>query len=749
MYRFEITAETKMGESIALVGSTPELGMWDISKCIYLYTSDVKYPLWWAEIDIPLSESSDKIEYKYIRLLDDGTVQWESLGEQNRWLPHEPEAQNATIIVSDGAIGYLQPYPYGYWEKPVPQTIYPQSRNGLKILVLGSSVALGCSAWLLRGWAERLKETLHQKYGHQLVNFSQLGANVTTTIDRFSSVVTREKPDIVIIALSLGNEGFAYCPPHERKAIQQRFESGLQHLIKMTQELNAIPMLGAVYPHHEYTPEHHNLLAETHNRMLSWNVPLLDWFTTLNDGSGRWQQGLYFDPAHPNTEGHRLMYEAIDLSIFALNQKEARKKKQSFPLNKPLKVFENRHGLQIFFNELDQSLRFINNLSYEHLMIPSWLELNTWLELKTALQKQTSLISGMYLANSTDVKTFFINIGENNSIKTTINLAPSTEVEYYPLSYFFAPHISEVLYYDGSLAILKRDEQHVYMINQSDHEYNVQPMWKEVRNAFRGMNSGVYVDTINPDTPFRTMMISDEGLDSRLKIPPKSALPFAYQSPLSELKRVAILSLGDRCATRMLLHKMEYDGPAYPFDLTRTTNLSDIADMIDTGFEDMWNPELLHYNDAHGRIYHSKWTGLSFAHEIENTDDPLNDMTPVYNRMRKRYTSRSQRFWYTIAHCDEILFVRTGGASRQQVEDLMTKLSGKCQGKPFRLLILSEQNSEEFQDVPNVIHKNMYFNPDWMYDNLEYWLECTQVMKSILDSLDISSKNLFWCPPNT
>lgn len=34
------------------------------------------------------------------------------------------------------------------------------------------------------------------------------------------------KPDVVIIALSLGNEGLAHCPKGERRAAQHRFEQG-------------------------------------------------------------------------------------------------------------------------------------------------------------------------------------------------------------------------------------------------------------------------------------------------------------------------------------------------------------------------------------------------------------------------------------------------------------------------------------------------------------------------------------------
>ncbi|RMG11022.1 MAG: hypothetical protein D6728_09515 [Cyanobacteria bacterium J055] len=34
MYRFQIIARTQPGESIGLVGSTPELGQWDASRCV-------------------------------------------------------------------------------------------------------------------------------------------------------------------------------------------------------------------------------------------------------------------------------------------------------------------------------------------------------------------------------------------------------------------------------------------------------------------------------------------------------------------------------------------------------------------------------------------------------------------------------------------------------------------------------------------------------------------------------------------
>ncbi|MDF5709775.1 MAG: hypothetical protein PUP90_19430 [Nostoc sp. S4] len=81
-----------------------------------------------------------------------------------------------------------------------------------------------------------------------------------------------------------------------------------------------------------------------------------------------------------------------------------------------------------------------------------------------------------------------------------------------------------------------------------------------------------------------------------------------------------ILPVSDRCIVRMMLYKIEYADSASGLDLTRTTKIADIADIIENRFYDMWNPAFLDYNPDECRIYHSKWSGLSLAHEVEDTD---------------------------------------------------------------------------------------------------------------------------------
>jgi Starch binding domain/GDSL-like Lipase/Acylhydrolase family/Putative papain-like cysteine peptidase (DUF1796) len=746
MYQFQISAFTQTGESIGLVGSTPELGLWDFTRCVRLRTSAERYPLWWTDTEINIQsslESGDRqrVEYKYVRIDANGRAKWEALGE-NRWLPLDPENQSSSIIVDDGAFGYLQPYPFGYFKESAITQIQNKGSEGLKIVVIGSSVALGHKAWLFRNWAWLLGQTLQEKYGHIFINVSEEGANVNKTINRFASVVTPEQPDVVIIALSLGNEGLAYCPPQERRAVQRRFESGLLSLVKMTQDIGALPILGGVYPHGDYSPEHHWLLKNTHNRMLNWGVPVLDWLAAVDNGQGRWKEGTSFDPAHPNTVGHRLMYQAIDLEVFRIDKDKMAKAKQRLQPSNEAPIYLDNGGFYISACIEEKRLRIVNPSQYSYTIAPYWQEV------QTALQRQAGLIPGIYIAKHIQPGTLpFFAVQEDGTIETTVDIPPGANLEYSAAFNFFSQNNSQLLFYDGQLGIVQKDEHHLWAINESDHEYNIHPMWQEVRNALKAMPEGVYEDPLHPHIPFRTMMIGNNGLESRVKTSPRSAVLFQYKCKLSDIGRVAIIPLGDRCAVRMMLYKMGYDGPAFPFDLTRTTNIGDVADAIENGFHDMWNPIFLHYNPDAGRIYHSKWTGLSFAHEVEETDNPLNDMSPVYERMRVRYTARSERFWYTLRNCDEVLFVRTGIANRGGVVDLVNKLKKQCQGKPFKLLLLSPQASDEFSNLPNVLHYNLEFNPDRMYEDLEHWMYCTQVMQGILESLGVSSKNLFWCLP--
>jgi len=571
MYKFQIIANTRIEEFISIVGSTSELGIWDITKAVRLCTSVDRYPLWWTEkeIDFGVSLNSElaygqknqKIEYKYLLNNNHGNVQWESFG-LNRWIPIEAEAHSSTIVVDDGAFDYLQPYPFGYFDFSVSRTVKPdfsapahwysnvptalrrsvpkiflnKKAKGLKILILGSSVALGHKSWLLRGWSWLLGQTLELKYNHQVVNVSEVGANVRRTIARFPSIVAPERPDIVIIALSLGNEGLAYCPAWEQKVIQRRFESGLQELVKMVREIGAYPILGGVYPHNNYLPEHYWLLQETNNRMQSWDVPILNWLAALDNGEGHFKEGIFFDFAHPNTLGHRLMYETIDLKLFDLDQHKLAIIKQSTLKEQETLVYFDNFGFRVSTFVKDKLLRISNLSTHKYTINPDWQKL------QIAIQQKAGLLPGLYLAKNVPIQIIpFLVVDEEGRIETMIDIPSRTEIEYKSIFDYFSPN-KGLLFYDSHLGIFKEDEQHLWIINESDHEFNVHPMWQPVRKALKALPTGIYEDTFNPKIPFRTIIIGEDGLESRVKVPPKSALFFQYKCKLSDISRLSRLS---------------------------------------------------------------------------------------------------------------------------------------------------------------------------------------------------------------
>ena len=54
---------TRIGDRVALVGNTKELGEWDTEKALFLDTSPETYPMWSISLVLP---RNCIIEYKYL-----------------------------------------------------------------------------------------------------------------------------------------------------------------------------------------------------------------------------------------------------------------------------------------------------------------------------------------------------------------------------------------------------------------------------------------------------------------------------------------------------------------------------------------------------------------------------------------------------------------------------------------------------------------------------------------------------------
>mmetsp|Transcript_51519 Transcript_51519/g.136136 ORF Transcript_51519/g.136136 Transcript_51519/m.136136 type:complete len:854 (-) Transcript_51519:195-2756(-) len=753
---FRVRAETAYGDSLVLIGSGDELGNWDpTNHGIPLTTTAEEYPIWSSA---PIAFKAPlEVEYKYVRLTVGGEAQWETLGD-NRMVPPEPGAEQ--IVMDDGVFGYIMGKPFGFvagtnmkCPRAFPQDAAP---GALRLVVAGDSVAAGAGAWGFNGWAAQLGKVLHEKWGYGYVNVAQTGHDASQVLASFDESIAPLKPSVVVLALGLELERLVTCPDWDRKNIAAHLLKTLGEIVEKVWEIGALPVIGGPYAHADFQEEQVPFVCRVQDDMRATGVPMLDWLHQLCvDGADlTWQPELSHSRSHPDAEGHRRMLQVIDVAVFDPAKVKATMEAKVADTDKEQVVFKDGNGFEVRYKYSDLSLRVSNTTQSKYTMSCGWEALQESLE-KARREAPWSIKQGVYITERVD-----IHYGQDSSM-VGVSLGPSgrlcSEANFPPGSNVTLRMAREViknvepLFHAGPLMVLfDKDAQVIRIINESDGEYNVHPMWQEFRKATRKLPQGIYED--DSGAPFRTAVVSVHGVQSRVKVPPYSAMALKWKGKLESLKRIAVLPLGDRCSIRMLLHKIEYDGPCYPFDLTRTTSLSDVADMVCSGFKEMWYEELLWYDHDAGRVFHKKWGGLSFAHEVEwegpSPDDPVNNLKPVVARMAKRYGGRAARFDYACEHADEVCFIRTGCSSRGEVEDCLQRLAGRYPGVTSRMLLISDQDSSEFDGIGNFSHERQHFDPDRMYEEMSYWIQSAHEFRGILDRHGINARSLYWCPNN-
>ena len=76
LVNFEVRVETVYGDTVVVVGSTPQLGSWNPERGVRMYTDELSYPVWranqWLEC-----EGNTPLEYKCVIMRASGSVEWE------------------------------------------------------------------------------------------------------------------------------------------------------------------------------------------------------------------------------------------------------------------------------------------------------------------------------------------------------------------------------------------------------------------------------------------------------------------------------------------------------------------------------------------------------------------------------------------------------------------------------------------------------------------------------------------------
>lgn len=198
----------------------------------------------------------------------------------------------------------------------------PESSGAQKLMVYGSSVAKGyhgpgspgyTNGSFALGYAGRLTPALEAS-GWLVTNASVGGNSTTDALARFDTDAIPVDPDIILIGLSMGNEGLATSPDSD--GTFESFRSGMTNLIYRSRTNGFYPAVTLNYPNNLYDISDYGYIKRMNLLINTWDVPSVNLLGAIDDGTGQWADGYWTDSAHPNPTGYREMYAAFVPSLF-------------------------------------------------------------------------------------------------------------------------------------------------------------------------------------------------------------------------------------------------------------------------------------------------------------------------------------------------------------------------------------------------------------------------------------------------
>ena len=198
--------------------------------------------------------------------------------------------------------------------------ILQAQKDRTNLVFFGSSVCRGSGAVNNEGYA-------WQFYHGGAIDTSKFsyfncstGGDNTLKIEkenRIGEKLMPSKPDIVVVGLSLSNEGIKRCQSDdERETISEQFRSRLLALADSVSSLGMIPVIANCYPHSYYYSTEYEYIKKMNWIINSWKYPSINLLGAIDNGKGQWVEGYQHDSGHPNRDGHYEMSLSIVPDLF-------------------------------------------------------------------------------------------------------------------------------------------------------------------------------------------------------------------------------------------------------------------------------------------------------------------------------------------------------------------------------------------------------------------------------------------------
>ena len=189
-----------------------------------------------------------------------------------------------------------------------------QAAKAHRIAVFGSSVANGTGDETgNEGYTGRLRDMLAPR-GWEVLNQSRGGDNTKTMAPRFAPdgppqagvrYLLPVNPNYVLLGLSLGNEGIKNgTTTAEKDVIYHQFETGMQGFVDRSRQNHIVPIITLCYTRNDFTEVEYTYTRRMNLLINTWDVPSVNFLGAVDDGTGKWAKGFWWDSLHPNASGH-------------------------------------------------------------------------------------------------------------------------------------------------------------------------------------------------------------------------------------------------------------------------------------------------------------------------------------------------------------------------------------------------------------------------------------------------------------
>lgn len=191
----------------------------------------------------------------------------------------------------------------------------------VNVTFFGSSVCKGAGAEDNHGYAHQLFHNNNSINTEKFKYFNaSTGGDNTLRVERFDRLTKKlypTNPNIVVIGLSLGNEGIGY-PTNEigRERIVEQFRSRLLTMADSLHNQGMQPVIVNCYANTFFNDAQYNSTKKMNRIINTWDYPSINVLGTIDDGTGKWVDGFVNDPWHPSYEGHTEMSYAFVPSLF-------------------------------------------------------------------------------------------------------------------------------------------------------------------------------------------------------------------------------------------------------------------------------------------------------------------------------------------------------------------------------------------------------------------------------------------------